>query len=210
MKWFCGPCQLNEASECVPQGPGKKHAIACLACAEKKVSCHPPAKWAEKRPAIVGNPSQSTPKPAPKSGRVRSTTCMSEIIFRFNLFIASPPVKDNIMPLLQQIQSTIQADGHEIRDRLYNVETMIRAMCAQIKIQPSSLPLRIPAVPAFSAPSPSTSTISTSTTSAISSASSSSAVHVPRMSFGAPQSAGPSRPGKSSVQREFPQFLRYL
>lgn len=108
-------------------------------------------------------------------------------------------VKDDIVPMLDEIKSMIRVDGEEIKTRLYNLELVTRGICQQIKFQPSSLPLRIPVAPASSAPSPALS----SATSAISSASESSGVHVPRMAMPGPPSAGPSGSGPSKIQREY-------
>ena len=106
--------------------------------------------------------------------------------------------------MLEEIKAMIREDGQEIKTRLYNLELVTRGICEQIKFKPSSLPLRIPVVPASSATSPALS----SATSVISSTSESSGVHVPRMAMPGPSSAKPSGSGPSTVRRECLSFAK--
>lgn len=109
------------------------------------------------------------------------------------------------MPILQQILSTVQADGQHIKDSLHNIETYSRALFNNARIHPSTLSLRIPAVPTFSASSPPASVVSTTNTSA----SSSSAVYVSRMPHVVPPSAGPSGSGSGSLRCKLSQIKPY-
>lgn len=206
---------MSQATECVPQAAHKKNTLACQACAKKKRLCvsvaqlqmeldgMAPAPAHEDDPSI---PSTSAPaaNPAAKSVKRCSTAGKSRSLFGLNTFITFPTAKnENIEALLHTILSTIQTDGQEMRDRLYNLEVLTRAICVQANVVPAGLPLRRPAVPLFNAPSPSPSIISTSTPSAISSTSSSSAVHVPRMEYMNHPSSGALSSGSAGLfQRE--------
>ena len=81
VKMFCGPCQLDQSRHCVPQSGDKRNATACKTCASKKIQCQPPPRWAEKRPAVVRDPSPSAPKPAPRAPKKRPSSCKLFIIF---------------------------------------------------------------------------------------------------------------------------------
>ena len=82
VKLFCGPCQNTDSRECVPQSGDKRNAVACQACADKKIMCQPAARWAEKQPAAVRNKSPTAPKPAPRAAKKRSSICKSFIALR--------------------------------------------------------------------------------------------------------------------------------
>ena len=107
-------------------------------------------------------------------------------------------VKDEIIPMLEDIKSIIRTDGEEIKSRLHNLELVTRGICQHIQFWPTSLPLRIPGALVSSAPSPALSSVS-----GASSASSSSGVHVARMSMPGPPSAGPSGSGPSIIRCKF-------
>jgi hypothetical protein len=96
----------------------------------------------------------------------------------------------------------------ELRERLHNLETMMRAMCVNAGIAPATLGLHIPEVPPFS-PSPGPTSATPSVISAVSTASSNTRIRP--MSIGDDQIAGPSETvtGKAKVQGTSGLLLRY-
>jgi hypothetical protein len=105
------------------------------------------------------------------------------------------------------IRENQDAINNDIRDSVYNIKTMMKALCIKSGIGPSTLNLRIPAVPSFSAdPGP-----PSATPSVVSATSTSSGINIPRLSLGSPLVASPvvgpsgakagkaETPGESSV-----------
>jgi hypothetical protein len=149
-------------------------------------------------PALV---SQALAPVAPLKPVRRRRTSKSISSFSMNSFIASLTAKnDEHLQLLRTILSTVQKDGQEVRDRLFNLERILHALCVHAGVQLVTLGLCVPAVPPFNAPSPSPSLASTSASSTISTtSSSSSAVHVPRMMYVGSVGDGPLRHATGST-----------
>jgi hypothetical protein len=206
--------------ECVPQSPDRKNAWACIACAQKKWNCISASELAAKVQTPSAGPSTSalaptaTPDPAATldapAKLVKRCSAAGELISPsiMKAFMTSPTAKSNKhLELLRTILATIQKDGQEMRDRMYNLEIINRAMCAQTGVKPATLPLCIPSVPAFDASSPSPSVLSTSAASAISTASSSSAVHMQRMSNLELPGDGMSHSSVGTLQCESSEYI---
>jgi hypothetical protein len=86
---------------------------------------------------------------------------------------------DDVHSSLDALRAELRASNAEFRDAIYNIDTIVRALCPQNGVNISSLPLRTPTVPRFGA-YPGTSSAS----SAVSNAStSSSSFHIGRMAL---------------------------
>jgi hypothetical protein len=192
---FCGPCWKTGLLECVAQTGKKASATACTSCAQRKINCNPPADWALEREA------QKAQGKAPKPKTARRQSIASALIVP-SIYCANhlPAAKEDTPLNLEAVWATVQRDNAEFRDRLHNIETLLRELAKKEGINVSALNLRLlPPVPPFDAPSP-----VISTTSAVSTASTSTSINISKLSLASPSIAGPSGSGagKSKAQGE--------
>ncbi|KAI9436443.1 hypothetical protein H4582DRAFT_2058724 [Lactarius indigo] len=184
---FCGPCQMSNAKECVPQVNAPK-AIACALCRSRKVQCQPPPAWA--LPIIESIERSKLAKEERKQQPPRRRSAAS-------VFDDMTPTLDSLKRGQERLEERLAA----LQIGQNNLELLLRALCMRHDVIPSTLNLHTPPVPLFnsaSAVSPSiASTLSTTASTAAST--SSTGVDVSRLSISASPATGSSGSGAGNV-----------
>ncbi|KAH8982457.1 hypothetical protein EDB86DRAFT_3086114 [Lactarius hatsudake] len=196
---FCSPCQSHGVSECLPQTDAPKVHV-CQMCKIRKVPCNPPPKWAI--PQIEAKQQAAKAKQDNKNRKRSAATIMEDL----------PPTLDGLKTHLDSMETNFTAfqEAMDVRmgalqDVLHNIDLMMRTLCMQYKITPSTLALRIPPVPLFEqgAPPPSPTPGPSSIASTISSTLSA-GFDVSQLSITAPPSSVASGSGTRQIHTPAP------
>ncbi|KAI9447545.1 hypothetical protein H4582DRAFT_2051284 [Lactarius indigo] len=179
---FCGPCQMSNAKECVPQVNAPK-AIACALCWSRKVQCQPPPAWA--LPIIESIERSKLAKEERKQQPPRRRSATS-------VFDDMTLTLDSLKRGQERLEERLAA----LQIGQNNLELLLRALCMRHDVIPSTLNLHTPPVPLFnSASAVSPSIASTlSTTASTAALTSSTGVDVSRLSI----SASPATSGSGA------------